>query len=1117
MRRYRMIWAALAVVSASAAWAGPNSECPILPDPVTLSLDQVLTLGDHALVVHAQKDRVGSSREISGLGLVLQAGSSDPRTGGVKPGTFVPELTVRYRLSDERGLIASGALPLGLTDTGPAYHNRAPIRDGMRDDQSQSMSLELELEGPQVGTGEVGTKHGGEECPVPQIPANVHVMFDIQDALADLHLDPPFTPGNDLGAIRMTLLSQRDPVEPENYSNIWGWNNGTTYLAIIGNVPGTTFFDVTDPANPVQVGFIDGPDSSWREIKTYKNFAYIVTEGSGTGQGLQIVDLTNPLSPTLVNTYAVNFTTAHTLFIDEAIGRAYINGTNNNGSSSGMRILTLEPNPASPVEVGAWTPRYVHDMYAANGRAFLSEIYDGLQEVYDANDPANLVQLGSWTTPNAFTHNCWANPTQSLLVTTDETTNPAGFLAVYDISNLANGAALVGRYFGEPGATVHNAYFTASDPQRVAMSYYGSGGHLIDVRRPTYPVRLGAYDSYPGGTTGFVGAWGMYPYDPRGYLYISDIQTGLYIVRYDPTGGVVSGVLRDATTNSPLSGVRVMDLASGEVAISGTDGVYGLYVPQGAVNLRLTAPGYISSVISAPTMPFDGRVDQDATMQSLPRGALTGRVRRSDTLAGIAGAVVQVPALGLSTVSTADGSYDFGTAPIGGHVITADAFGYAANEKRVVLGTNGGGGDINLEPARFVDDAETNKGWALGNQLGDSATSGKWERVNPNGTGGGLVQPEDDHTAAPGVVAFITGQSAVGAQPETGDVDGGPTSLVTPAINTADLGAAQIDYWRWMTNNGGFFNGGSLVIGVSSDNGANWTVAETTTVSASQWQRARFNLSSFVALTAQTKVRFQARPNTPYAQSVLEAGLDDFQVVRACRARFNTALTDLDGDGAVDPCDSCSRDGLDDADGDGICGDLDNAPRNSNASQLDSDGDGVGDAGDNCLSVSNAAQRDLDRDGLGDPCDSDLDGDAIANSADSDDDNDGVLDGSDNCLEVANALQSDRDSNNIGDACDGNDGEVFGVRLTGTRIDWEKESNSIGYNLYRGDLGAAPLLPLAACKIADLRTAYAVDLDLPGPADGFFYLVARRGSTGIEGSLGRKSNGAERAINTHCP
>ena len=91
------------------------------------------------------------------------------------------------------------------------------------------------------------------------------------------------------------------------------------------------------------------------------------------------------------------------------------------------------------------------------------------------------------------------------------------------------------------------------------------------------------------------------------------------------------------------------------------------------------------------------------------------------------------------------------------------------------------------------------------------------------------------------------------------------------------------------------------------------------------------------------------------------------------------------------------------------------------------------------------------------------------------------------------------------------------MQLSGTRIDWEKESNSTGYNLYRGDLGASALLPLAACKIADLRTAYGIDLDLPSPADGFFYLVAQRGSTGIEGPLGRKSNGAERAINSRCP
>jgi len=56
----------------------------------------------------------------------------------------------------------------------------------------------------------------------------------------------------------------------------------------------------------------------------------------------------------------------------------------------------------------------------------------------------------------------------------------------------------------------------------------------------------------------------------------------------------------------------------------------------------------------------------------------------------------------------------------------------------------------------------------------------------------------------------------------------------------------------------------------------------------------------------------------------------------------------------------------------------------------DEDGDGVPDDEDNCPNVSNADQEDLDRDGEGDACDSDIDGDGLANETE-DADEDGAV------------------------------------------------------------------------------------------------------------------------------
>ena len=140
----------------------------------------------------------------------------------------------------------------------------------------------------------------------------------------------------------------------------------------------------------------------------------------------------------------------------------------------------------------------------------------------------------------------------------------------------------------------------------------------------------------------------------------------------------------------------------------------------------------------------------DVALVALPRVALTGTVRRTDTLAPIAGATVKVAGTTLAVTTAGDGSYGFPEVAIGQWTVTAEAWGFSGADARTVLAEDGAAVvDLSLAPGRFTDDAETNRGWTLGNVAGDTATSGRWERVDPNPTGGGSVQPADDHTPAP--------------------------------------------------------------------------------------------------------------------------------------------------------------------------------------------------------------------------------------------------------------------------------------------------------------------------------------------------------------------------------
>ena len=88
----------------------------------------------------------------------------------------------------------------------------------------------------------------------------------------------------------MNLLGTYDYSTTEG-NDIWGWVDATgNEYALVGLVNGFSCVDVTNPANPVEKFFISDVNSTWRDIKTWGDYAYVTTEGGG---GLLIVDLSD--------------------------------------------------------------------------------------------------------------------------------------------------------------------------------------------------------------------------------------------------------------------------------------------------------------------------------------------------------------------------------------------------------------------------------------------------------------------------------------------------------------------------------------------------------------------------------------------------------------------------------------------------------------------------------------------------------------------------------------------------------------------------------------------------------------------------------------------------------
>jgi hypothetical protein len=72
----------------------------------------------------------------------------------------------------------------------------------------------------------------------------------------------------------------------------------------------------------------------------------------------------------------------------------------------------------------------------------------------------------------------------------------------------------------------------------IYIAHYESGLKVVDFSDPTNAVEVGFYDTYPQGESpDFHGAWGVYPFTQNEMIFVSDIQTGLYILRFDRETG----------------------------------------------------------------------------------------------------------------------------------------------------------------------------------------------------------------------------------------------------------------------------------------------------------------------------------------------------------------------------------------------------------------------------------------------------------------------------------------------------------------------------------------------------------------------------------------------------
>ncbi|HLF15118.1 MAG TPA: choice-of-anchor B family protein, partial [Bacteroidota bacterium] len=370
----------------------------------------------------------------------------------------------------------------------------------------------------------------------------------------------------------------------------WGWTDSVSgrEYALLGNYTGTSIVEITDVGNIVERDFIPGATSQWREIMTWGHYAYVVSEGGG---GTQIIDLSYlPDSAHLVRSFiytsGVKSTNrGHTVHTRD--GYLYLNGCAQ-WSPGGVLIFDLA-DPENPLFTGEYARNYIHDCFVRNDTIFAAAIYGIGVDIIDVTDKYAPQYLYTIAYSGAGTHNTATTTDGRYVLSTDEINSTPKTLKIWDLSSPPV-FPKVAEYVGSPTAIVHNVFVKET---LAIMSYYTAGIRVVDISDPENPVELGGYDTRPADeSASYTGAWSVYPYFPSGKIIIGDMGDGMFVV--------------DMNTAAPRmpSGVTV----------------YSDYATPAAVSLSWTDPALTVGGDTLTTLVV--RVYRDGTfLASVPGGA----------------------------------------------------------------------------------------------------------------------------------------------------------------------------------------------------------------------------------------------------------------------------------------------------------------------------------------------------------------------------------------------------------------------------------------------------------------------------------------------------------------
>lgn len=303
-------------------------------------------------------------------------------------------------------------------------------------------------------------------------------------------------------------------------------------FAIIGSTLGTHFIDLETMTQVAYVpGAYGGSGVVHRDYHVDGNWVYAVCDqGNST---LQVMHLGGLASAGIVNVVYDSdalVRTAHNVFADGH--RLYACAAKRLGLITPLLVLDVT-EPWAPVEeqnLDQIIPS-CHDLYVEADTAWVNATSAGTM-VLDMTpaSPTLIAQLDEYPFEGT-NHSGWWDRSGDRYIFADE--NHGSPLKTVDTSDLTD-LEVTGLFDSGTAsdAIAHNLVLAGP---YAYVSYYHDGLRIFDVSDLAAPVQVAYFDTYPPtGHSGFAGAWGVHVGLPSGRILISDVQSGLFVLRPDP-------------------------------------------------------------------------------------------------------------------------------------------------------------------------------------------------------------------------------------------------------------------------------------------------------------------------------------------------------------------------------------------------------------------------------------------------------------------------------------------------------------------------------------------------------------------------------------------------------